>query len=875
MCCKKCMLTAHTSLPLHLVKEWTGTHWLRKSLKDLGLVIQLGHPSGESCYLPKAPHSDDFVIINGNGIHAVTLRFCGCKFADSHIQQLLRYRLFPASTDKPRTAATFSVMEEFHLLSLESKVSAHHYYSALARRGNNVGLSPPKDRYEQFMHIVREWRHLKMLKRSGRGHHPSGVDMTQEGECAIHCPACPHPGINLPDDWMNVCNDKRWLYALFVAIDANFHLKRRAVSKDAVDPSLSNGWAYFVEELSYKQYLTKHSDTRQEKSLCSSHGAVNDADTKSSVGLAATGTGSICCARHEMKLPRGVGDLQKGERYVNMDYIFFSALKDTTLNRFNVSYDIVCQWSRHLWERMKTLPPSHHFTHVEKQVILFVPKFHLPAHVAECQWKYSFNYIKGAARTDGEAPERGWSTLNAVASSTKEMGPGHRRDTLDDLIGDSNWKKLIGLGESILRKLKEAVPERNEHQEDLLEFERSLEARYGEQLARWRADVEAWEKDMSKPNLFEVKSKSVTQAAVRLQLAQEESDQVESSIHVDISPSVLISTGIDLEEQQRRLRVDAEKHGSHGTEHQKMRLQQRTNSLLRRIETWVSVQMLYMPAVASLRVRGAADPAMAPKPQDLPLLLPSALHRQVPCDGRLEEIEWRLRFGQAHDALEELRQALHSRTYMLRFKDRFLRGQGANTRARNCLRSVDVKVNGAAAKYRAAHNALLELSPLLGKDGWKGTLRRLENNDIRSMTEGTDERSSEGRRRLSWIWIMCGYTEGTSTRTEDDSEDLQDAIRIEWYKTRARTHRWAEEVELLVEEQRRVLKFLHWQSKWWLDRQALMTVDDPALQQGLKAYAIRQATLMEDLAMQFQRMWNDTERYIMLADGHSDGVEMD
>ena len=130
-----------------------------------------------------------------------------------------------------------------------------------------------------------------------------------------------------------------------------------------------------------------------------------------------------------------------------MDYIFFSALKGNGLKNFNVSYDIVCQWSRHLWERMKTLPPDLHFRHVDKRVTPFVPKFHLPAHVAECQWKYSFNYIKGVARTDGEAPEkRGWSTLNAVASSTKEMGPGHHRDTLDDLIGDSNWKKIVGLG---------------------------------------------------------------------------------------------------------------------------------------------------------------------------------------------------------------------------------------------------------------------------------------------------------------------------------------------------------------------------------------------------------------------------------------------
>ncbi|KAF8547239.1 hypothetical protein OG21DRAFT_1425225, partial [Imleria badia] len=50
----------------------------------------------------------------------------------------------------------------------------------------------------------------------------------------------------------------RWLYALFVSIDANFRLKRRAVSNDEVDPSLSRGWGYFVEDLSYQSYLREH-----------------------------------------------------------------------------------------------------------------------------------------------------------------------------------------------------------------------------------------------------------------------------------------------------------------------------------------------------------------------------------------------------------------------------------------------------------------------------------------------------------------------------------------------------------------------------------------------------------------------------------------
>ena len=79
-----------------------------------------------------------------------------------------------------------------------------------------------------------------------------------------------------------------------------------------------------------------------------------------------------------------------------------------------------------------------------------MPKFHLPAHIAKCQWKYLFNFIKGVGRTDGEAPEHGWANLNTVTSSMKEMGPRHRRDTLDDMISDSNWKKFTGFGKQLL-----------------------------------------------------------------------------------------------------------------------------------------------------------------------------------------------------------------------------------------------------------------------------------------------------------------------------------------------------------------------------------------------------------------------------------------
>jgi hypothetical protein len=45
------------------------------------------------------------------------------------------------------------------------------------------------------------WRNLMALKRAGRGQDPLGVEGTTQGELALECPACPHPGRNLPDNW--------------------------------------------------------------------------------------------------------------------------------------------------------------------------------------------------------------------------------------------------------------------------------------------------------------------------------------------------------------------------------------------------------------------------------------------------------------------------------------------------------------------------------------------------------------------------------------------------------------------------------------------------------------------------------------------------
>ena len=39
------------------------------------------------------------------------------------------------------------------------------------------------------------------LKRTGCGHDLEGIGNTPPGSLTVECPACPHPGRNLPENW--------------------------------------------------------------------------------------------------------------------------------------------------------------------------------------------------------------------------------------------------------------------------------------------------------------------------------------------------------------------------------------------------------------------------------------------------------------------------------------------------------------------------------------------------------------------------------------------------------------------------------------------------------------------------------------------------
>ncbi len=54
---------------------------------------------------------------------------------------------------------------------------------------------------------------------------------------------------------------------MFIAIDANFRLKRRAVSNEIRDPALAPGLGYFVDDGPYRAYLLDRADQKDVSNL--------------------------------------------------------------------------------------------------------------------------------------------------------------------------------------------------------------------------------------------------------------------------------------------------------------------------------------------------------------------------------------------------------------------------------------------------------------------------------------------------------------------------------------------------------------------------------------------------------------------------------
>ncbi|KIJ40469.1 hypothetical protein M422DRAFT_173780, partial [Sphaerobolus stellatus SS14] len=144
--------------------------------------------------------------------------------------------------------------------------------------------------------------------------------------------------------------------------------------------------------------------------------------------------------------PTGVGDLQRGKKFTNMDYILYSSISGTEAQSLDISYGISCIWIKNAKTRIEKLPPEMRDQVSSINIRPLIPKFHLAAHIQTCQSPFAWNLLPGCAQADGEEIERVWAGHNDVGKSTKEMALGHRWDVLDSFFGNWNWRKYLKFG---------------------------------------------------------------------------------------------------------------------------------------------------------------------------------------------------------------------------------------------------------------------------------------------------------------------------------------------------------------------------------------------------------------------------------------------
>ncbi|KDQ49352.1 hypothetical protein JAAARDRAFT_143594, partial [Jaapia argillacea MUCL 33604] len=154
--CAGCTVDSHRSSPLHQVEEWNGSFFERRGLDELGMA-----------------------------------------------------QYFPAKFSQPSTVFTFSLLNHFHLSTLQSKVAAYDYFIVLKHLSNNVFPELVPERYRELLRVVHVWRYLTSCKRSGQVHGIDTVfDHHKKGSLVTKCHACPEPHFNMPPNWENTPPNK-------------------------------------------------------------------------------------------------------------------------------------------------------------------------------------------------------------------------------------------------------------------------------------------------------------------------------------------------------------------------------------------------------------------------------------------------------------------------------------------------------------------------------------------------------------------------------------------------------------------------------------------------------------------------------------------
>ncbi|KAK0500832.1 hypothetical protein EDD18DRAFT_1101822 [Armillaria luteobubalina] len=426
--------------------------------------------------------------------------------------------------DQLRTCASFRLLEQFQVLLGSGKMSAYKFHQGLSHMTDATGICKPKI-------------------------------------------GNPHPQ-NTSAYTFDTTID-RFLYILILALDTNFRLKNLYRSSWDRDPGLHMGLAYFVEPTKYLQHVSSYM-TQKDISNC----------------LRATGVGMCICVRHEIVHPLGIGDLQKGERYCNMDYIALSASKGHGVHAFSNDWQI----------------PD------DVEVHFGIPKCHCKGHKQMVGW------------TDGEGIER----------------------TLDEQFMRHNWRKVIGLGRLLAKKHVKVRSKVARHMSGFIGLTDVLPNE--DFKAQWMTEIEAWEQNKDQLSPYMINVKYLTEGQVMFSLKEEEHQSAvkDGLADADSNTTLCVELGLIMEDAQCHLQQDIHDQDDDIPLAASKDIQKKRKTLHKDLTCLRSLQAEYMPCVKAKLQEMINDSRDV---EDRKLWLPSELDSTLQVKGCLSgmaEIETKL-----------------------------------------------------------------------------------------------------------------------------------------------------------------------------------------------------------------------------------------
>ncbi len=154
--CLSCCLQTHQCSPFHSITKWNGNLFQPFDMDDLGLILYAGH-HGKPCPclegqvaetkgnvfaepLSSICSGDPIQIVSTMGIFVCHIQWCYCLDEGGQLMQkdiqLLRMKLYPATSDTPGTAFTFDCLKDFHLQAVECKTAALKYITKIRHRSS-------------------------------------------------------------------------------------------------------------------------------------------------------------------------------------------------------------------------------------------------------------------------------------------------------------------------------------------------------------------------------------------------------------------------------------------------------------------------------------------------------------------------------------------------------------------------------------------------------------------------------------------------------------------------------------------------------------------------------------------------------------------